>query len=178
MATVLTGLLLQATLVAPIMLPVPVSLPAVLVAVLALLEGPGTGMAFGFGIGLLADLASQHPAGTFALTWMLLGLCCGVIADPGAFRYVSVRAHAALAALAAAVASTAATVLLALFGADGASLADAVRYLIPTALGDVLLALAVAPVVRLFLRSRGLQRPSLPMLDLIGGAATRGRSVP
>jgi len=165
-AAVLTSLLLQSTLVAPVALPVPVSLPAVLIAAVALAEGPGVGIGLGFGTGLLADLASRHPAGTLALTWMALGLVCGLLAQPGTFRHVGVRPHAALVAIACTGATTAATVLLTVLGADGAGLAQAVQHLIPTLLGDALLALAVVPLVRLFLRSSALQPPHAPLLDL------------
>lgn len=165
-AAVLTALLLQATLVAPITMPVQVSLPAVLIAAVALAEGPGVGIGLGFGTGLLADLASRHPAGTLALVWMGLGLACGVFAEPGTFRHVSIRSHALIAAIACTGATTVATIALTVLGADGASLGQAVEHLVPTLLGDALLALAIVPVVRFFLRHHVLQAPHAPMLDL------------
>jgi hypothetical protein len=71
LAALLTALLLQATLIGPVTMPLPVSLPALLVAAIALVDGPGAGLAFGFAIGLIADLGSEHPAGVLALCWLL-----------------------------------------------------------------------------------------------------------
>jgi hypothetical protein len=72
LAALLTALLLQATLVGPLAMSVPVSLPAVLVAAVALVDGPATGMSFGFTVGLFADLGSSHPAGVLALSGVKL----------------------------------------------------------------------------------------------------------
>lgn len=151
-AAMITALLLQATLIGPVTLPVPVSLPAVLIAAVALVDGPGVGMALGFSAGLFADLASTHPAGVLALSWLGVGLACGLLADRR-----GVRADAAAAALVCAVAAAAAELLLATI--SGAGAADALRYLVPTALGDALLALAFVPLVRAFLHSDRLRRP-------------------
>ena len=74
LAGILTVLLLQATLVAPVCTPFAVSLPAVLVAAVALVDGPATGISFGFAAGLMADLGSRHPAGVLALCWLGVGL--------------------------------------------------------------------------------------------------------
>ncbi len=79
LAALATAMLLQATLVGPVFLPLPVSLPVVLVACVALLTGPSTGIALGFGSGLLVDLASNHPVGVLALSWLGLGLVAGVL---------------------------------------------------------------------------------------------------
>ena len=73
LAAILTALLLQATVIAPATVPWPVSLPAVLVAAVALVDGPATGMSFGFAAGLIADLGSHHPAGVLALCWLGVG---------------------------------------------------------------------------------------------------------
>jgi cell shape-determining protein MreD len=89
-----------------------------------------------------------------------------LLAEPGAVRYFSVRVHAALAGFSAAAASLAATVVLAVLRADGAEPSTVVHQLVPTVLGDLLLALALVPLVRLFLRSRGLRKPGPPVLDL------------
>jgi rod shape-determining protein MreD len=161
LAALVTALLLQATLVAPLALPLPVSLPAVLVAAIALIDGPATGMSFGFATGLVADLASEHPAGVLALAWLGLGLVAGMA---GARR--SVRGDAATAAALCAVASVVATLLLSAVHAGGASAWLAVRDVIPVGLGDALLALAVVPVARLFLHSDRLRAPHPLLAEL------------
>jgi rod shape-determining protein MreD len=162
---ILTAMLLQATLIAPWTLPVPVSLPAVLVAAVALVDGPGSGMAFGFATGLLADLGSTHPAGVLALTWMGVGLICGVAADR-----CTVRRDAATAAIICALAGVVAGVLLAVLTSGGVSVGDAFRHAVPAGLGDALLALAVVPLTRAFLRTDSLRAPHpvLSDLDLVG----------
>lgn len=164
-AAIVTAMLLQATLVAPWTLPVPVSLPAVLVAAVALADGPGSGMAFGFVTGLLADLGSTHPAGVLALTWMGLGLLCGIAADR-----CTVRRDAALAAVLCAIASAVSGTLLVVVNASGATLGDAFLHALPAGLGDALLALAVVPLVRAFLRTDSLRaaHPVVTELDLAG----------
>ena len=83
--SIVTALLLQATVVGPLTVAVPVSCALVVVLSVAMLAGPGTGIALGFGAGLLADLASgttsghvsHHAVGTLALTWMVGGLAAG-----------------------------------------------------------------------------------------------------
>lgn len=168
LAAILTALLLQATLVAPLTIPVPVSLPAVLVAAVALVDGPGSGLAFGFATGLLADLGSTHPAGVLALCWMGVGLLCGLAAGRG-----TVRRDAATAAVICAVASLAATTLLAVVNSGGATVGDGFKYLVPTGLGDALLALAVVPLVRVFLHTDSLRAPH-PVLAELELAGRRG----
>ncbi|MCU1658063.1 MAG: hypothetical protein JWO57_2719 [Pseudonocardiales bacterium] len=154
LAAVPTALLLQATLVAPLTLPVPVSLPAVLVAAVALVDGPGVGMSFGFTLGLVADLGSNHPAGVLALSWLGLGIVAGSAAGRR-----SVRGDAATAAVLCTAASVVAALLLALVHAGGVSAWLAVRDSIPAGLGDALLALAIVPLVRAFLHGDALRAP-------------------
>ncbi len=161
MTAILTALLLQATLIGPITTPIPVSLPALMIAAVALVDGPGAGMALGFSAGLVADLGSSHPAGVFALCWLALGLVCGLAAERG-----SVRRDAAIAAVASAGAATAATLLLAIVHAGGATVLRAAHDIVPTALGDAILALAVVPVVRAFLRN-GAMRAGAPTTQLV-----------
>ncbi|HSY16024.1 MAG TPA: hypothetical protein VK816_08570 [Jatrophihabitantaceae bacterium] len=156
LAAILTALLLQATLVAPLTLPVPVSLPAVLVAVVALAAGPGTAIPFGFVTGLVADLGSEHPAGALALCWLVLGVCCGLLAD----LVLAGRRAALVAGIGAAVSSAAAAVLLGILGASGDGTVAIVRDAVPAAVGDVVLALLVTPVVRGMLGSNSLRRPT------------------
>ena len=159
-----TALLLQATLVAPVSAPWPVSLPAVLVAVIALVDGPPTGMAFGFATGLTADLGSQHPAGVLALCWLGVGLLCGLLADRR-----GVRRDALVAGSVCGLASVAATVLFVVVRSPG-SLADAITYAAPAALGDALLALLLIPLVRRMLRTESLRAPHPVYTELTVGA--------
>jgi cell shape-determining protein MreD len=162
-AALLTALLLQATLVGPLAGLVPASLPAVLVAAVALVDGPGTGLALGFAAGLVADLSSEHPAGVLALSWLGIGLLCGVCANPLA----RVRRDLVLAAAVCSLAAAAAGLLLTMIGSDGATAAQVMRHLVPAALADALLAVAVVPLTRLFLHSDRLRAPA-PVL-LLGG---------
>ena len=161
LTAILTALLLQATLVAPLAPTAAASLPAVLVAAVALVDGPGTGVALGFGTGLLADLGSPHPAGALALCWMAVGLGCGALAGRAALpRDVVVSAAAA------SFASAASVLLLSAVHATGASAGAAARELVPAFLVDLILALLVVPVIRWFLRnpSLRLERTRLPLL--------------
>ncbi len=164
LAAIVTALLLQATVIGPCSAPVPVSLPAMLVAAVALVDGPGSGMAFGFASGLIADLASTHPAGVLALCWLGVGLACGLVAGGGGVR------RAAAAALAGAGAALAAGLMLTVLHADGARLAAALLHAVPAGLGDALLALAVVPLTRRFLSTESLRarRASAPQLNLAG----------
>jgi cell shape-determining protein MreD len=155
LAALLTTLLLQASIVGPLSVPVPVSLPALVVAAIALVDGPGTGMPFGFAVGLLADLGSNHPAGVLAGCWLAVGLGCGLLRSPGA----TVRRDAALAALASAAAGVVAMLLLTVVHADGAGFGAAVRYAVPAVLVQALLGLVVVPVVRFFLHTPTLRAP-------------------
>lgn len=160
-AALLTALVLQATLVGPLADAVPASLPALLVAAVGLVDGPGSGLAYGFAAGLVADLGSEHPAGVLALTWLGVGLLCGLLQAPNA----RLRHDVLLASVCCALAAAVSTTLLAVLGYDGASLTDAVRYVVPAALIDLLLALAVVPLVRLFLNTDRLRLPR-PVLIL------------
>ena len=87
LAAIVSAMLVQATLVGPLVYPVPVSLPLILVVGVAVLSGPSTGIALGFGAGLLGDLTSHHPVGVLALTWLgagvVAGLLGGVVMAPG-----------------------------------------------------------------------------------------------
>jgi hypothetical protein len=154
-AALLTALLLQATVVGPVTAPLPVSLPAVLVAAVALVDGPGTGLAFGFATGLIADLGSEHPAGVLAGCWLGLGLACGLCAA----RHARVLRDVGVAAVACGVASVAASLVLALTNAGPVDLDQAVRYGILAGLVDVVLAIALVPLVRWALHSETLRAP-------------------
>ena len=80
--TVVTGLLLQTTVLAR--LPLPGGLPdllLVLVVAFALVEGPLSGAVTGFVAGLLADLGSDHELGRLALVYVLVGYVAGLLHD-------------------------------------------------------------------------------------------------
>jgi rod shape-determining protein MreD len=160
-AGLLTALAVQAGVIAPLSLSIPISLPALLVATVALSDGPGAGIALGFGAGLIADLGSSHPAGVFALTWMAIGIVCGLASGKS-----SMRSHALLAAIVCAVGAAASTGLLTLVNADGASVGEAVRDFLPTFIGDGLIALVLIPLVHRFLRADALRAPRPPAVLL------------
>ena len=105
------ALLLQRTLVGQLDLPFGrPDLVVVTLACVAVLLGPGWGASFGFGIGLLADLLSDHTLGQLALVLCLIGYAVGMLSRD-VERSVLVPLAAAAAACAAAVG------LVALFGA-------------------------------------------------------------
>jgi cell shape-determining protein MreD len=172
MAAVLTALLLQATLVAPLAGMAAVSLPAVLIAVVALLCGPGTGMTLGFSAGLLADLGSSHPAGVLALAWMGLGLALGTLAQPTRTLW----RQTVLVAIAGAVTALAVSAGLRLVDVGGVALSRAVTDSPWVALGDAILALVLVPVCRAFLASPALRpaRVSQPPLSQHSSGLPRG----
>lgn len=81
---ILTSLLVQLTLVNRLGLPGgPPNLLLAIVLSLALVDGPGPGMAYGFGAGLLADVVSTHALGRLALAWTVAGYLAGLVAPPG-----------------------------------------------------------------------------------------------
>jgi rod shape-determining protein MreD len=160
LAAALTALLLQAVLVAPVTAPWPLSLPAVLVAAVALIDGPATGMSFGFAVGLLADLGSNHPAGVLALCWLGVGLLCGMLADRR-----GLRRDALTAGLVCAAGSFVATLFLAVVHA-GAEAMDAITYVLPAAAGDIVLAFGVLAVARRMLHTESLRAPHPVYTDL------------
>jgi rod shape-determining protein MreD len=165
-AGLVTALLLQAAVVAPVAATAPVSLPAVFVAAVALTEGPGTGMAVGFATGLLADLGSEHAAGVLALAWLALGTCCGLLRDQRARG----RRDVAVAALLATAAGVAVAALLALLPLGDAQSGAPPRLLhvgIVALLVHLALAALVVPLVRLLARNARLRRPA-PVLVLGG----------
>lgn len=162
-AGTVTALLLQATLIGPAFSPWAVSLPAVLVAAVALVDGPATGMSFGFAAGLAADLGSRHPAGVLALCWLGVGLACGAVADRR-----SLRRDALTVGVVCAVASSAATLLLALVHRGGTA-PDAVTEFIPVVVVSAVLAFGVVPLVRAMLHSDHLRAPHPVYTELLIG---------
>ncbi|HEY3632021.1 MAG TPA: rod shape-determining protein MreD [Jatrophihabitantaceae bacterium] len=152
-AAVLTALLLQATVVGPAAMTAQLSLPAVFVAAVALESGAGTGITLGFAAGLVADLGSSHAAGLLALCWLGLGLGCGLLAD----TYRGVLPQIVMAALASTAAIAVTTLGLTAVGEPGGTLLATVRGLLPSLLGEFVLAALVVPLTRRFLRSNALQ---------------------
>jgi hypothetical protein len=161
-AAILTALLLQATVVAPAAAPIPVSLPAVLVVAVALVDGPGTGLALGFAMGLIADLGSHHPAGVLALSWLVLGLLGGLLGRGRLLRDVVVTGGLC------GVGSAVTGLLLVLVG-GGPTAHDVLVQTLPAIGGDLLLALPIVALVRAMLRNPALRAPRPVLTDLAIG---------
>jgi len=159
-AGVLTALLLQATVVGPALAPLAVSLPAIVVAAVALVDGPATGLAFGFVMGLVADLGSRHPAGILALAWLAVGLVCGLAAD----RHGLLR-DALAAGLAVGVAGCVAGGLLVVVHAGG-TLREVAAGAVPALAADVVLAVPLVALVRRMLRTETLRAPQPVLIEL------------
>ena len=166
-AAIVTALLLQATVLGPAFAPLAVSLPAVLVAAVALVDGPATGLAFGFTTGLVADLGSRHPAGVLALCWLGVGLVCGALADRHRLRRDALTAGV-VAALASGVSGA---VLVAVH--EGGTLRGVAAGWLPALAIDVALALPVCALVRRMLRAETLRAPH-PVLTELPVGARRG----
>jgi cell shape-determining protein MreD len=164
MAGIITVLLLQATLIAPLFVPWPVSLPAVVVGAVALVDGPATGMSFGFAAGLTADLGSHHPAGVLAMTWLGVGLLCGTVAD----RH-SLRRDALVVGVACGLAAAVGSLLLALVRSSGGSVHDALVYCAPAGLADAALAFTVVAGVGRMLHADSLRAPHPVYTELVLG---------
>lgn len=164
MAGILTALLLQATLVAPAFTPYAVSLPAVVVAAVALVDGPATGMSFGFAAGLMADLGSRHPAGVLALCWLAIGLVSGAVANRR-----NLRRDALSVGIVCGFASSAATLMLALLHRGG-TVWLAARDFVPTVLVSTVLAFGVVALVRRMLHSDTLRAPHAVYTELAVGS--------
>ncbi|MGI8880190.1 MAG: hypothetical protein ACR2KJ_06695 [Jatrophihabitans sp.] len=165
LAASITALLLQAVLVGPLSMPLPISLPAVVVAAIGLRAGPASGMALGFSLGLIADLASDHRVGVLALVWLGLGLAAGVLGGllcgTGPGNRAALRTQAAVVGMFTGIAAAASVVIfavLALLSSDAVGpLPRALLEVLPAAVGDGVLALAVLPLVAVALRSPTLR---------------------
>lgn len=166
-ASILTVLLLQATVIGPSVAPLAVSLPAVLVAAVALVDGPSTGLSFGFVAGLVADLGSRHPAGVLALCWLAVGLVCGAAADRN-----GVLRDALTAGIVVGLAGVVAGGLLVVVH-EGGTLRQVASGALPTLGLDVLLAVPVVALVRRALRTDTLRAPH-PVLTQIPLGTRRG----
>jgi cell shape-determining protein MreD len=119
-------------------------------------------MSVGFSAGLLADLASPHPAGVLALAWLLLGLGTGLAADPRRRLAVSI----AFAGVAAGVVGLLVVVVLVAVGSPSSPLGTVVPLALPSALGDLVVAALVLPLTRAITRA----------VPLPAGAALASRS--
>lgn len=98
-ASVLTVLLLQVTVVGRLPLPgVAPDLVLVLVVAFALSEGPMSGLVTGWCAGLLADALSAHELGRLALAYALAGYVTGMLQDETARSTLQPFAAVALGA--------------------------------------------------------------------------------
>lgn len=190
LAAVVSAMLVQATVIGPLVYPVPVGLPLLVVVGVAVLSGPSTGIALGFGAGLLADLTSHHPIGLLALTWMGAGIVAGVVGglvlDPGEVNrprrphgrradhrfgatggMSSWRAQGLLCGLITVAATGVSLLAFAFIGSVHISAPDqtwpgAFLLLIPAGLIDAILAVPLLALIRLMLASPALS-PAVPV---------------
>lgn len=138
------ALLLQRT-VLPLVPWGPADLVTVLVAVIACYAGPAAGCISGFGVGLGADVLSDHALGRLAGVLCLVGYLSGSIHPPGARRWWVVW-------LTVAGASVLTPLLFALTGAFAGDTRAAGSLLIIRCLAGLGYALVLAPVVYLLTR--------------------------
>lgn len=118
----------------------------VLVVCVALVDGPNTGVVFGFTGGLVVDLLSQHPVGVVALVLAVLGYLVGSARDQlGEAWLVPV----AITACAAVVTPVVAGLLLALVGDPRAGAESLLVSLPSSVLYDVALAAFISPAVEI-----------------------------
>jgi hypothetical protein len=154
-AAILTVLVLQAVVLSPLVFPLAISLPAVLVATVGLEAGVSAGLSVGFSAGLLADLGSRHPAGVLALIWLLLGGCCGLLAQP---RRRALRSMV-MVTLASGFCGLVSFVALNLLNAPAGSLRTGIALSVPSIIGDAVLALFTVATVRAVLRALRVRAP-------------------
>jgi rod shape-determining protein MreD len=75
-----TAVLIQLGIITRLHFPIgPPNIALLSVIALALIEGPGFGLVYGFGTGLLGDLLGDHTLGRLALVWTVLGYLVGLI---------------------------------------------------------------------------------------------------
>lgn len=142
---VVSAVLLQTTLVAPLHLPYGrPDLVLVVVVAVALAGGPTAGMAAGFGGGLLADLLSDHPAGLLALLLCVVGFATGLLPNEMRRRILTGLGAVAGAAVAATLGYAG---LLGIIGSPRLDWHVVASYLPGSAAYDALLALIVVPAV-------------------------------
>jgi hypothetical protein len=154
-AAILTVLVLQAVVLNPLVFPLAMSLPAVLVATVGVEVGVSAGLSVGFSAGVLADLGSRHPAGLLALAWLLLGGCCGLLAEPGRRPLRSM----VVVTFASGLCGLVTFVALNLLHAPAGSLRTGIALSGPSTIGDAALALVMVAAVRAVLRALGVRAP-------------------
>ena len=144
-ATVMTALLLQTTVITR--LPLPGGAPdllLVLVVAFALVEGPVPGMATGFAAGLLADLQSEHELGRLALVYVVIAYLVGLNAFDADRSFVLPFVAVGLASFGAVLLYAAEGTLLGDVRVTGGSVARALATTVPY---DVVLTPFVLPLV-------------------------------
>jgi cell shape-determining protein MreD len=161
-AAAITAVLLQGALIGPLTAPWPVSLPAVVVASIALRAGPAAGMVFGFGLGLVVDLAGEHRVGALALAWLLLGVAVGSLGEMVCAVGPTHRLRWLKRAVAVGLLCGVATLLAIALGSTLD--ADAALAVTPAAAIDAALAAVVLPLV-----TRTLRSPALRPAPALGG---------
>ena len=155
-------LVVQATVLSPLTAPLAVSLPAVLVAAVGIEAGPSAGMSIGFSAGLLADLglaaSGRRARARLAAAGHRLR---AARRSRAAARSVDRRRRRSAAGVTGLVTGVA----LALLDAPSSPLGPVAALALPSALGDLVLAVLVVPPVRV-------------LAPLVGGAghARSGRS--
>lgn len=140
----IVGLLLQRTLL-PLLPWGPADLVTALVAVLAIYGGPATGCICGFGIGLAADVLSDHALGRLAAVLCIVGYLCGLVPSRGRHQWQ-------VAWLTVAVASVVTPLLFALTGAFAGDDRAAGMLLFTRCLAGLCYGLILAPIVYLLTR--------------------------
>ena len=158
-ATVLSAVLLQSTVLAR--LPLPGGAPdllLVLVVAFALAEGPRSGTLTGFAAGLLADLGADHELGRTALVLALVGYLAGLVHDDPSYGATGDRSTLVPFGVVALSAAGAVTV----YAVEGLLLGDAridghawLTALLGTVPYCVLLTPFVVPVVGALVRRLG-----------------------
>ena len=144
-ASVMTALLLQLTVVSR--LPLPGAAPdlvLVLVVAFALAEGPMSGMVTGFVAGLLADGLSTHEIGRLALAYAIAGYVTGMLHDDTERSTLQPFGAVAIGALTALAAYTVEGILL---GDPRITLHPVLRAAVSSVPYDVVLTPFVVPLV-------------------------------
>jgi cell shape-determining protein MreD len=113
------------------------------------------GLSVGFSAGLLADLGSRHPAGVLALAWLLLGGCCGLVAQPRRRPFRSM----VIVTLASGLCGLVTFVALNLLDAPAGSVRAGIALSAPSTIGDAVLALVMVAAVRTVLRALRVRTP-------------------
>jgi hypothetical protein len=178
LTALVTAMLLQATVIGPLVMPLPVSLPLIVILAVAVLQGPSTGITFGFAGGLLVDLSSNHPVGVLALTWLLAGLAAGVLGGmvtavtgagrraPSAIRVqrshrTRRRPQALLVGLIGAVTAAVTAIMLTVIGSGTDPLLRQLVRAVPAGALEAIIALLVVPMISFALGTVALRpRPS------------------